>query len=76
MFTPTPLGLALCNAYDSLGFTLSKPSLRAKMERLMTSVAEGVTTKDLVIHEVMEEMKVIYQKMEENRVSFIKTVGD
>ena len=46
------------------------------MERLMTSVAEGATTKELVIHEVMEEMKVIYQKMEENRVSFIKTVGD
>jgi len=76
MFTPTPLGLALCNAYDSLGFTLSKPNLRAKMERLMTGVAEGVTTKSIVINEVMEEMKVIYNKMEENRVSFIKSVGD
>lgn len=76
MFTPTPLGLALCNAYDSLGFTLSKPHLRAKMERLMSGVAEGVTTKSIVINEVMQEMKVIYNKMEENRVSFIKSVGD
>jgi len=76
MFTPTPLGLALCNAYDSLGFTLSKPNLRARMERLMTGVAQGITTKNIVITEVMQEMKVIYEKMEENRVSFIKSVGD
>lgn len=45
MFTPTPLGLALCNSYDQLGLSLSKPDLRAKMERLMTDVAEGKTTR-------------------------------
>lgn len=64
MFTPTPLGLALCNAYDSLGITLSKPLLRAKMEKLMTGIAEGKKTKENVITEVMEEMKEIYVKVE------------
>jgi DNA topoisomerase IA len=41
MFTPTLLGRALCFAYEKLGLTLSKPDLRAKMERKMSNVAEG-----------------------------------
>lgn len=67
MFTPTPLGLALCNSYEQLGFTLSKPDLRAKMERLMTNVAEGSTERNVIITEIMDEMKGIYTKVEENR---------
>ncbi|EAS00239.2 DNA topoisomerase (macronuclear) [Tetrahymena thermophila SB210] len=76
MFTPTPLGLALCHAYDQLGLTLSKPDLRAKMERLMSDVAEGKTTREAIITQIMEEMKSIYKTVEQNKQLFIKSVGE
>jgi len=34
-FKPTKLGLALVEAYDSMGYQLTKPYLRAAMERLL-----------------------------------------
>ncbi len=33
-FNPTPLGLALVDGYDSMGFHLSQPDLRAAVSRV------------------------------------------
>eukprot|EP00019_Armaparvus_languidus_P011055 CAMPEP_0168587318 /NCGR_PEP_ID=MMETSP0420-20121227/4809_1 /TAXON_ID=498008 /ORGANISM="Pessonella sp." /LENGTH=639 /DNA_ID=CAMNT_0008622579 /DNA_START=211 /DNA_END=2128 /DNA_ORIENTATION=+ len=46
VFTPTALGAALVDGYDRIGYELSKPNLRAKMEADMVEIARGTKAKD------------------------------
>lgn len=45
-FTPTLVGLALVEAYNTMGYQLNKPSLRAAMEIDMQKIARGERTKE------------------------------
>jgi DNA topoisomerase-3 len=38
-FKPTKLGIALVEGYNSMGYQLNKPHLRAKMERKCNQIA-------------------------------------
>jgi DNA topoisomerase-3 len=56
-FLPTPLGLALIEGYNSMGYQLNKPFLRATMEADCTKVAKGEMTKDAVLKKCLSTMK-------------------
>ncbi|KAL2651189.1 hypothetical protein R1flu_019317 [Riccia fluitans] len=56
-FTPTNLGEALVMGYDSMGYELWKPYLRAMMENDMKAVSEGTKSKDQVLASCLQQMK-------------------
>lgn len=65
-FIPTNLGLALVLSYkkfSDIGIDLTEPWLRARMERDMALVAEGVKKKEEVVTKYVEIMKYIYQEI-------------
>ena len=60
-FEPTSLGIALCQAYDRMQLTLSKPYLRANMESRMKMISQGRLDKQTFLNECLQEMKrVLY----------------
>lgn len=62
-FKPTKLGLALVKGYDQMGYQLSKPYLRAEMEKDCTDVAHGRKSKDDVVQNCILQMKQIFQSV-------------
>ena len=63
-FIPTKLGIALVEGYNSMGYQLNKPHLRAKMERSCNAIAEGSKQKAAVIKDVLDEMKDCFVSVE------------
>ncbi|GMH91015.1 hypothetical protein TL16_g11935 [Triparma laevis f. inornata] len=63
-FIPTRLGIALVEGYNSMGYQLNKPHLRAKMERSCNQIAEGSKNKEAVIKDVLDEMKRCFISVE------------
>lgn len=59
-FKPTTLGLALVQGYAGIGVGLHEPQLRAKMEREMNEIVNGVKRKGQVIDSILTEMKDVY----------------
>jgi DNA topoisomerase-3 len=59
-FVPTPLGLALIEAYNSMGYQLNKPFLRASMEADCQKIARGELVKDVVVRGCLEHMKLCF----------------
>jgi len=66
VFTPTELGLGLVEGYDELKLQMSDPTLRAHMEREMSLVSQGLKNKDVVLREILVEMKRVYDEVERN----------
>lgn len=62
LLQPTQLGIALIEAYRSIGIDLSNPELRAKTERAMNQVAKGTKQKLEMVDEVLVEMKDIFKR--------------
>ncbi len=62
-FTPTPLGIALVEAYNSMGYQLNRPYLRASMEADMAKIARGQLGKDEVIKRCLAQMKECFLKI-------------
>jgi len=60
-FHPTKLGIALCEGYNSMGYQLNKPALRAKMERDCNEIAAGRKTKVRVVADTLKTMKDCFQ---------------
>ncbi|BBM97047.1 DNA topoisomerase III [Marchantia polymorpha subsp. ruderalis] len=56
-FSPTNLGEALVMGYDSMGYELWKPYLRAMMENDMKAVSEGTKSKDVVLASCLQQMQ-------------------
>jgi DNA topoisomerase-3 len=62
-FRPTPIGLHLLEAYDNLGFELSKPDLRAAMESDMKKIANGEhKNKDESVKIHLDAMREVLKK--------------
>lgn len=59
-FIPTKLGIALIEAYNSMGYQLNKPFLRAQMEADCQKIARGECRKEDVIRNCLEQMKICY----------------
>lgn len=56
-FRPTKLGLALVEGYNSMGYKLNLPELRAAIERDCQRVARGEKSKDVVVQSCLEIMR-------------------
>lgn len=56
-FIPTALGLALVDAYNSMGFQLNKPHLRASMEADCQRVARGELPRIEAVQNCLRQMK-------------------
>eukprot|EP01038_Epipyxis_sp_PR26KG_P005415 gene5415-7503_t len=56
-FIPTKLGLALVEGYNSMGYQLNKPALRALIESNCMKISKGELKKDEVLAIWIEKMK-------------------
>ena len=56
-FLPTPLGIALVEGYNSMGYQLNKPDLRREMELECNLVANRQKTKDDIIGPILAKMR-------------------
>eukprot|EP01036_Dinobryon_divergens_P030670 gene30670-39948_t len=56
-FKPTLLGLALYEAYNNMGYQLTKPHLRAAMERDCQRVARGELPKQVFLQDCLRQMR-------------------
>ena len=61
-FLPTPLGIALVEGYNSMGYQLNKPDLRREVEHECSLVANGRKTKDDIVGPILQKMKLIFEK--------------
>ena len=52
-FYPADIGLGLVEGYDSMGYEMSKPHLRAKLEDDLKAICEGTKTKEEVCNETV-----------------------
>ena len=75
-FVPENLGIALCNAYDRMDKTLSKPYLRANMESRMQMIAEGRLNKDQFLESCLTEMRRIFIDVQRNAITLDQAVSE
>ena len=59
-FSPTKLGIALVEGYNSMGYQLNKPDLRRETEHECNLVASGQKTKDDIVGPILNKMKDCY----------------
>jgi DNA topoisomerase-3 len=59
-FSPTPLGIALVEGYNSMGYQLNKPDLRREMEHECNLVASAQKTKEDIIGPILNKMRQCY----------------
>lgn len=60
-FLPTKLGIALCEAYNSMGYQLNKPELRRETEAECNDVAAGRKSKDQIMAVLLAKMRQCYE---------------
>lgn len=60
-FLPTKLGIALVEAYNSMGYQLNKPDLRRETEAECNNVAAGRKTKDQIMVVLLAKMKQCFE---------------
>jgi DNA topoisomerase-3 len=61
-FLPTPLGIALVEGYNSMGYQLNKPDLRRETEHECNLVANRQKTKEDIVPLILNKMKDCYLK--------------
>ncbi|KAL5473608.1 hypothetical protein EMCRGX_G028112 [Ephydatia muelleri] len=57
---PGELGMGLVEGYDSMGFALSKPHLRAELEADLKRICDGVKVKEEVIQVTLDKYKDVF----------------
>lgn len=63
---PGKMGMALCDGYDSMGIAMSKPNLRAGLEKDLKLICDGVKTKEEVLQNQIEVYRQIFVISMEN----------
>ncbi|GMR41852.1 hypothetical protein PMAYCL1PPCAC_12047 [Pristionchus mayeri] len=66
-FLPGFLGLALVDAYDEMGYAMSKPQLRADLEKQLEAICKGERTKQEVLEEQLGKYRAIFVQSEANQ---------
>lgn len=56
-FLPTPLGMALVQGYNTIGYQLNKPHLRREMEQGVNAVASGMKPKQVFLDEQLNTFR-------------------
>ncbi|XP_013416438.1 DNA topoisomerase 3-alpha-like [Lingula anatina] len=59
-FVPGELGMGLVEGYDSMGYEMSKPHLRAELEADLKRICEGKKDKDVVLREQIQKYKEVF----------------
>lgn len=59
-FSPTPLGIALVEGYNQMGYQLNKPDLRREMEHECNLVANEQKTMDDIVGPILNKMRQCY----------------
>ncbi|XP_073504566.1 DNA topoisomerase 3-alpha [Phyllobates terribilis] len=59
-FLPGELGMGLVEGYDSMGFEMSKPDLRAELEADLKLICEGKKDKFTVLRQQVEKYKQVF----------------
>ncbi|XP_078273883.1 DNA topoisomerase 3-alpha isoform X1 [Rhinoraja longicauda] len=59
-FLPGELGMGLVEGYDSMGYEMSKPDLRAELEANLKLVCEGKKDKFSVLHQYIQKYKQVF----------------
>lgn len=82
-FLPGKLGMGLVEGYDSMGFAMSKPHLRAGLESDLKLICEGRKNKDVVLadqvrnyKEVFEQAMVQVEKLDNAMSSYFGVMSD
>jgi DNA topoisomerase-3 len=60
-FSPTQLGIALVEGYNSMGYQLNKPDLRRETEAECNLIAAGQKTAEEVVLRLLEKMQQCYR---------------
>ncbi|CAH8456809.1 unnamed protein product [Dicrocoelium dendriticum] len=58
---PGQLGMGLVEGYDSMGFEMSKPNLRAELEADLRLICDGRKSKEEVLHHHLDKYKRLYE---------------
>ncbi len=74
-FLPTKLGMALFEAYKDMGYNLTKPTLRASMERDCQLIARGSMTKNIMMNNAINHMKETFKKVNSNAAVIDRTMA-
>ncbi|CAJ0577349.1 unnamed protein product, partial [Mesorhabditis spiculigera] len=64
-FVPGFLGLSLVDGYDAMGFAMSKPQMRANLEKQLEKICEGTRNKDEVLKEQLDRYRRIFRIAED-----------
>lgn len=79
-FTPTTLGYALIQGFDSMGFgfnvSLSKPYLRRKMETDMKGICDGVKGVQEVVRDNVVMYRDVFVKAQQQLVKIEQSVAE
>jgi len=59
-FKPAEIGLGLVEGYDSMGYAMSKPDLRARLEEDLKAICEGRKTKEEVLRAQIDAYKRVF----------------
>ncbi|XP_053654967.1 DNA topoisomerase 3-alpha isoform X2 [Cherax quadricarinatus] len=61
-FVPGQLGMGLVEGYDSMGFHMSKPNLRAELEADLKRICDGTKDPQLVLHEQIGKYRHVFEE--------------
>lgn len=61
-FVPGELGIGLVDGYDSMGFEMSKPYLRAELENDLKRICEGTKDPSVVLREQINKYREVFRK--------------
>ncbi|XP_070251554.1 DNA topoisomerase 3-alpha isoform X2 [Myotis yumanensis] len=59
-FLPGHLGMGLVEGYDSMGYEMSKPDLRAELEADLKLICEGRKDKSVVLRQQIQKYKTVF----------------
>ena len=71
VFRPTQLGIAMLETYKHLDIGLANPANRAKTERNLSLIAQGVKTREEVLEEGLNEIETAYKRLLDEKNEFI-----
>jgi DNA topoisomerase-3 len=60
-FVPGELGMGLVEGYDSMGFPMSKPNLRAELEADLKKICDGIKDPKVVLAEQLAKYREVFQ---------------
>ncbi|XP_073996996.1 topoisomerase 3-alpha isoform X2 [Rhodnius prolixus] len=69
-FVPSAIGMGLVEGYDTMGFAMSKPHLRAELEADLKRICDGVRRPEDVLREQIDKYRNLFQqaKLQVNKI--------